>query len=596
MLVRFAGRKLIFDRPAENHGAMMGRLVAVILCLFSVLAHAVGKPDVILITLDSTRADRMGFLGAKGKLTPNLDGMARQSIVFERAYAQAPASLVSHATILTGVYPPSHHVSPLGSLLAASIPYFPALLHDHGYKTSAFVGSIELDPWHGPAAGLNRGFDNYSAPFHAPQVGESRYRSVERRASEIVAAASSWLATNAQHEFFVWIQLNDAHAPYESAPGAEHGAAYDRQISYVDAEIGKFLNALRTRKIYDNALIIVTASQGESLGAHGEDTHGVFLYDETVHVPLLIKVPGNRLADKRVPGRVRLVDLAPTILEVAGLAVPSQMEGQSLLRAAQMNADLPVYVGSQYPRWAFGWSELQSWRAGKFLFIRAPRPELYDLNADPGATRNLAQTSKATLDTLAAQLDGFDRHFSAGAASNAELSSAEMQKLASLGYVGLQKRTANANSSLSGTDPKDVIASANKTEGARLAIENGQPEKAITALQVLIAAQPNMYLPQYLLGVAEEQLHRYPEAIAHFRKAIELQPESPWAHYEMGLSLLKSSDFKSAAVYLEIASTHLPQFPQAHASLADAYDRLGKAEDAKRERSKAEQLSRDASR
>jgi arylsulfatase A-like enzyme/Tfp pilus assembly protein PilF len=562
------------------------------LCLMWLLsAFAGAKPNIILITLDSTRADRVGFLGAKGKLTPSLDAIARQSLVFERAYSQAPLTLVSHATILSGTYPQTHHVSPLGSSMGMSVPYLPALLHDQGYRTAAFVGSIDLDPRDGPAAGFDRGFDNYSAPFRLPQAGESN--SVERRANQVFAQVSEWLTQNAQHKFFLWIHFNDPHSPYEASPpsSGHHGSPYDRAISYTDAEIGKLVDLLRAHKIYNDALLIITASQGESLGAHGEETHGVFLYDETIHVPLLVKLPELRMAAHRVTGRVRLVDIAPTVMEIAGLAVPSQMEGQSLLRVVMTNADLPVYAGSRYSRLAFGWSELQSWRARRFLFIRAPRPELYDLKTDPGATHNLAQSSKATLETLAAQLAAFDQHFSAEGRSNSELSSAEMQKLASLGYVGMQKSTATANSRADGTDPKDVIATANKLGRAIVAINSGQPEAAASGLQAMVAAQPNMYLPQYELGVAKEELHKYSEAIEHLRKAIELQPESAWAQYEMGLSLLKTKDYKSAAIYLEIAVAHLPELADAHPLLAEAYDHLGRPEDAKRERSKAAQLT-----
>ena len=179
-----------------------------------------------------------------------------------------------------------------------------------------------------------------------------------------------------------------------------------------DAAVGKLVAAFRTSKLYDDALIVIASDHGQSLGAHGEETHGVFLYDETIHVPLLLKFPQNQNAGKRVNARARLVDVAPTILEIAGVPVPSQMQGQSLLRIAKANADQPAYSVSDFPQQAFGWSALESWRAGKYLYIKAPRPELYDLSADPGATRNLAQTSKATLETIAGQLDAFDRRFS----------------------------------------------------------------------------------------------------------------------------------------------------------------------------------------
>jgi len=353
---------------------------------------------------------------------------------------------------------------------------------------------------------------------------------------------------------------------------------------------------LHQQKLDATTAVVVTASQGQSLGAHGEETHGIFLYDETIHVPLLIKLPEAHPAAKRVPTKVRLVDIAPTLLEIAAIPVPSQMQGQSLLRIAKASSgggsgDQPVYSRSDLPQRGFGWSPLESWRAGKYLYIRAPKPELYDLTADPGTAHNLAQSSKATLDTMAAQLDNFDRHFSGEAGkSSAELSSSEMQKLASLGYIGLQK-SSGAAVAVAGTDPKDKIATANKVIEAAQARDQSKPlaiARVIAALEPIVSADPNLYLAQYTLGVALARKAQYAEAAKHVHKAIELQPDSAWAHYEMGAALLKTGDFKTAVVHLEIATGRLPAFAPAHLSLAEAYEHLGRTEDAKQERSKGQ--------
>ncbi len=543
--------------------------------VLSVRASAATKPNVVLITLDSTHADRMGFLGAKAKLTPNLDGLAGQSMVFEQAFSQAPLTVVSHATLLTGTYPQTHHASEFGARLAATLPFLPDLLRASGYRTAAFVGSIALDPRNGSAPGFDRGFTLYDAGFQ-PTPGKNSSRN--RSAAQVAARAIAWQARNSKGPFFLWIHLNDPQAASETS--------YNAAVTAADAAAGNLIVALRASKLYDDALVVVAADHGQSLGAHGEQTHGVFLYDETVHVPLLLKLPQNQSAGKRVAVRTRLVDVAPTILEIAGVPVPSQMQGQSLLRIAKSNSDQPVYSISAFPQQAFGWSALESWRAGKYLYVKAPKPELYDLSADPGATRNLAQTSKATLDTIAGQLDAFDRRFSANgnAAGGPELTSSEMQKLASLGYVGLQKSSAPVSAAASGVDPKDEIASANKVLSALALLNDGKPEKAAALVQPLLAANAKMYLAQFVMGASLARQQQYPQAIEYLRHAIELQPDSTWAHFEMGSSLLKTGDYKTAAVHLEIASTRLPEFGEAHALLAQAYEHLGRPEDAKRER------------
>jgi len=268
------------------------------------------------------------------------------------------------------------------------------------------------------------------------------------------------------------------------------------------------------------------------------------------------------------------------------------MQGQSLLRIAKSggNADQPVYSRGDLSQRGFGWSTLESWRAGKYLYIRAPKPELYDTTADPRATHNLAQSSKGTLDTIAAQLESFDRRFSGGVEkSSSNLSSSEIQKLASLGYVSLQKSSATT-APVTGIDPKDKIALANEVvEVAPFALAPANPDRALAALAPVDSAGSNLYLVEYTLGVALVEKARYAEAIKHLHKAVELQPESAWAHYEIGATLLETGDYKTASVHLEIAASRLPAFASAHSALANAYDRLGRPEDAKRERVKAGQ-------
>jgi choline-sulfatase len=564
---------LMFDQGESlTLTVMLQKLVgfaSLILLSFS-CAAATPKPRLVLITIDAARADRMGFLGAKSALTPNLDRIAMESIVLEHAYAQAPSSVVSHATILSGAYPQNTGMSAIGGTLPLSLPYLPELLKVQGYRTAAFVGSIDLDPQNGFAQGFERGFHTYDAGFRPVIPGDARPPITERRGDQVVAHAIAWLDQNMQGPFFLWVHIGDASSPKIS---------YNASLAAADGAIGKLIAALRKRNIYSDTVVIVVGAHGESLGAHGEDTHGIFLYDETIHVPLLVKLPqehGPANAATRVAAKVRLIDIAPSVLEIAAIAVPSQMQGQSLLRIAKAGGgssngnsgsnDQLIYSRSDLPERGFGWSPLESWRAGKYLYIRAPKPELYDLTLDPAAAHNLAQSSKATLDTMAAQLESFDRHLGGEAVkSSAGLSSSEMQQLASLGYIGLQKPL-SPSAAVTGIDPKDKIATANKVIAAASALNQAKPDRAISALGLVVSADPKIYLAEYTLGTALAEKAQYVDAVKHLHKAIELQPESAWAHYEIGACLLKTGDFKTAMVHLEIAAGRLATFvPARHA-------------------------------
>ena len=551
---------------------------AILIWLLLPLGHAFAaatKPNLVLITLSSARADRMGFLGAKGGLTPNLDRLAAASLVFEHAYAQAPGTLVSHASLLTGSYPQVTGFSEIGGSLAPPLPYLPDLLKAQGYRTAAFVGSIELDPANGLAQGFDRGFQTYDAGFRPLIPGDPRPPITRRSGAETVTRAITWLSQNSQAPFFLWVEIHDGDVSRDS---------YNRAITAADAAVGKLLAALKTEKVDGNTAIVVAADHGQSLGSHGESTHGIFLYDETIHAPLLVKLPAAQGAPAnpvtarvaaRVTAKVRLVDIAPTLLEIASLPVPSQMQGQSLLRAAKSGGEQPVYSRADLSQRGFGWSTLESWRAGRYLYIRAPKPELYDTTADPAAAHNLAESSKATLSTMAAQLDALDRRFSGETGkTSAELSSSELQKLASLGYVGLQQASTHS-AAATGIDPKDKIAIANKVvEAAPSTLVPATPDQAIAALAPMAAKETGLYLAEYALGVAFAQKGQFAGAVKHLHKAIELQPDSAWAHFEIGATLVKTGDYKTAAVHLEIAAARLPAFAPAQSALAEAKGRL----------------------
>src|ERR1700746_1226155 len=312
------------------------QLSLVFLLLGSVFAanQVEPRPNILIVTLDTTRADRMGFLGSRGGLTPHLDQLAKQSVVFTHAYSHVPLTTASHSTILTGTYPQFNHVVDFGIPLSATLSYLPDILHHHGYHTGAFVGSLILDPLNGTAPGFDRGFDVYDAGFRVRPRGADRYKTGERRGEVGVNHAITALSKRPPGPFFAWVHLYDAHDPYDPPEPYKTkyaGRLYDGEIAYVDACMGKLFEWLRLQGLFDKTLIAVMADHGESLGAHGENPHGVFLYDETIHVPLVFKLPANRQAGARVESRVQLIDVAPTILQAAGVAIPKEVQGESLL-------------------------------------------------------------------------------------------------------------------------------------------------------------------------------------------------------------------------------------------------------------------------
>jgi choline-sulfatase len=543
------------------------------------------QPSVILITLDTTRADRMGFLGSKRGLTPNLDALARQSFIFTGAYAQVPLTTPSHATILTGTYPQFSQVVDLGSPLGKDLPYLPDILRQHGYHTAAFVGSQVLDPKSVAAPGFDRGFDAYDAGFHSRAPGEDRYHSVERRATVVVEHAVAWLQKQKSAPFFLWVHFYDPHDPYDPPPPfkAKYASApYDGEIAYTDFAVGRLIATLRADGIYDRAVIAVAADHGEALGEHGEQSHGLFLYDETIHVPLLIKLPGAQPA-KRITSRVGLVDIAPTLLQEIGIEVPKAMQGVSLAELIQKNddgTDHPAYAETNYPYRAFGWSSLRAWRAGKYLYIDAPERELYDQAADPGASHNLANNSVAVSDTMQSQLEQFREKTSSSAASAASLTPDQAEQLQALGYVSSNTGKSEAEEKQRGPDPKQKVAISNLLHQALLNIEEDHYKEAIPQLQQLLKQEPNVALANLELGRAFNNVQDYPSALPWLQKAVELMPDSGRAHYELGVALGESGDWAGAATQLEAAVPHAPDSDDMRFYLGMAYDELGRTSEA----------------
>ena len=560
------------------------------------------RPNVVLITLDTVRADRMGFMGSQRGLTPSLDALARQSVVFTRAYAQVPLTTASHATILTGTYPQFHKVNDFGVPLANDLPYAPDILRVSGYRTAAFIGSLILDPAAKSAPGFERGFDTFDAGFHRRRPGENRYQAIERRGGEVVAHALAWLDKRPPGPFFLWVHLYDAHDPYDPPEPFKSRYAstpYDGEIAYADSAVGKLLSHLRTRGLYENSVIAVMADHGEALGDHGESTHGIFLYDETIQVPLLFKMPAERSAGRRVDSRVGLVDVLPTILQAVGTPIPKEVQGESLVsmmksmragtpatgKSNHPSPDRPAYAESDYSHRTFGWSSLRALRAGKYLFIDAPRKELYDQAADPQAQHDLSSFSSAVVGTLVSQLDLFRQKTSGSREAPQTRMDPELQeKLSALGYVA-----SNVNTSTlpgvkdTGADPKDKIEIVNLLHRAELLEENSQFAEAVPVLEEAIAKETDIPIAYLKLGTALSILRNYEKAVPVLRKAVELRPDLTTPRYQLGSALFETGDFAGAAVQFEGALARFPEWAEARFSLATTYARMDRMTDAIKE-------------
>jgi arylsulfatase A-like enzyme/Tfp pilus assembly protein PilF len=574
------------------------------------------QPNIILITLDTTRADRMGFLGSTRGLTPNLDAVARQGVVFTRAYSHVPLTTASHASLLTGTYPQFNHVNDFGVPLSGLLPFLPDLLHHAGYHTGAFVGSLILDPLDGTAPGFDRGFDIYDAGFQLRRHGGDRYKTVERRAEVVVQHALSWISHLQEPPFFVWIHLYDAHDPYDPPePFKQRYQAqpYDGEIAYVDSVLGTLFGELNKHGFLDETLIAVAADHGESLGAHGETTHGVFLYDETLHVPLMVKLPLNRSGGARVDARVGLVDVAPTLLQEAGVPIPKEMQGRPMLSLLKPSAspkspkpvsgdvakptsspddDRPAYAETDYPHRAFGWSSLRSLRTGKYLYIRAPEQELYDQSADPDSAHNLAPASKAVAETMAFRLDEFRQKTSQSLVQLAKPDPEQMKKLQALGYI-TSAADSKDEGKIAGADPKNKIEIANLLHDAMFDVEDARYEEAVPRLERVLEQAPDMPIANMQYGMAQARLKNYGKALDPLKKAVQLQPDNGMGHYELGLALFETGDWKGAAPEFEAAVGRAPRWADAHFSLASVYARIDRVPEALDQLQIALQLSPD---
>ncbi len=448
---------LIAPRFLKRYAAML---------LLAVSAHA-EKPPVILISIDTLRADRVTKL-----LTPNIEAFAEKGTIWTQIDSQIPLTLPSHTSLMTSTYPFTNRVEVNGENVPPGAITLASVLRDNGYKTAAFIGSAILDKRYG----LDQGFDVYDSPF-----GTERVR---RDASLVIAGANRWLAKNRREPVFAFLHIYDLHTPY-TLPGVTGlmptAAGYGAELAYIDQALGRFRQALIRDGWWDKSLVILLADHGESLGDHGETSHGYFVYESTMHVPLIVHWPtGAPQYPERIDQPGGLIDVAPTVLDFLHLAAPPSFAGASLLPG---HSGRPVYGESMYPHETFGWATLRALRSGQFKYIQAPKPELYDIAKDPGERTNLLHVHPQEAHSMNAQIGDLLASFAPKQPqSPIHVSEHTREVLGSLGYTAGGRPAA-----LQGTDPKDKLAEQEAYENGLAFLYTGRYDKAILTLKRVVA-------------------------------------------------------------------------------------------------------------
>ena len=548
------------------------------------LASLTPKPsdlNVVVITLDTTRADRLGCYGFNGVGTPNIDALARDGVLFERATSTVPLTFPSHSSIFTGLVPPRHGVRDNGGFfLDASRTTLAERLKSGGWTTGAFIGAWVLESrW-----GLGQGFDHYSDHFELSKYKIVSLGTVQKRGDEVAADALRWIDGVRDRKFFAWVHLYDPHTPYEAPePFASRYAdrPYLAEIAYTDSIVGGLLDALRQRGLMERTLVVLTADHGESLGDHGESTHAFFIYGATTHVPLVIRTPWGQRG--RSGGAVSSVDIMPTVLDLVGLEPQPDVDGRSLAAAVvdpSAPLDHPAYSETYFPRYHFGWQHLRGLRDGRYAYVDAPEPELYDLAADPGETRNIYKAYSARAEGYRRKLDGLAAAAAGTAPERRALDPETLQRLAALGYVG-NVIDADPNAVL--PDPKAKLKLFQSMNAAKALAEDDRLEDAVKMMRRVVTEDPAVIDAHLTLGNWLMRLRRPDEAEEAYKAALGLKPDDDVALGNLArvyLSRGRTRDALDALEVFRIALRANPRNPQSWYQLATLYMDLGRASDA----------------
>jgi arylsulfatase A-like enzyme len=535
---------------------------------------------VLLITLDTTRADHLGCYGFAQAATPNLDALAKESVRFEEAMSAVPNTLPSHSTMFTGLYPPRHGVRYNGMFrLGEGSVTIAKRMHDAGFFTGAIPAAFPVYA----KSGLNQGFDVYRDMFSEPGA-ERLQPDAERSAADVVKLGLETIRGAGGKPFFVWLHFYEPHYPYKppfpyASQFREH--PYDGEIAYVDRQLGELFAALKKDGLWDRIAIVVAGDHGEGLYEHGERMHSQLAYQSTLRVPLLVKSRvGKGGTVVREP--VSLADVGPTVLDLAGLPVPAGLDGISLREAlATGKAPLrPLYFETLAGSLAFCWSPIEGVRRGKWKLIRANGVELYDLEADPSEKNDLATVDASVASDLAAGLDANLATWAAAgppaSATEAPIDAEALSRLASLGYVG-----GSVNSSRrGGPNPKDLV----RLESELLLVQDLMGKRQYTAVMQavpgLLAADPGNRLVLHDAADASAGLRDFPAAEAYARETISRYPEYVPAVVTLGRVLVAQKRYKDAEAVFREGLTHSADEPILLYSLAMSLIAEGRVPDA----------------
>ena len=516
------------------------------------------QPDIFLISIDTLRADRLGCYGYSAIPTPNIDRLAAEGVVFDATTSQVPITLPSHASMLTGLIPPRHGVRlNTAHRLPESVLTMTEVLRDKGYQTGAFVGGLPMVK----AGGLDQGFEVYDDELSEETLPDAdAVARRERYAEDVLTAVRGWLrATDPQRPLFAFIHLYDPHAPYLKAPPGSATAGYDGEVAYVDRALGAFFSSRAFRERPGNRLTVLTSDHGEGLGEHNEKTHGVFVYESTLRVPLIVHWPGV-LAPRRVPLLVGLIDIPPTILELAKLPALPDIDGASLTpsMSGATEDQRPFYFESLLGYLDFGWAPLRGMRRGDLKYISAPRPELYNLDLDPHERSDLY----AARSSEAAELAEYLVAIGEGTRSTFDADEQTLEQLASLGYVSAPPAVAADTSELA--DPKDRIAVYDRFQHAHMEFAQGRFDETLAIMEELEPFLNRSPLFYYRWGNFAARIKRWDRAASSYEECLALDAGRQKARLNLGVAYLESNAPVKSLEQFETLLQINPDYVEAH--------------------------------